>query len=40
LKKRKREEADDDAKNASYYEVVGVITKKLLFDQYPKSIMR
>lgn len=34
LKKRKREEGQVD------YEVVGVITKKLLFDQYPKSIMR
>ena len=22
------------------YEIVGVITKKYLFDQYPKSIMR
>lgn len=33
LKKRKR---DDDVD----YRVVGVVTKKLLFDQYPKSIMR
>jgi hypothetical protein len=35
LKKRKRE-----GDETNYYEVVGVITKKLLFDQYPKSIMR
>lgn len=34
LKKRTRDEGQTD------YEVVGVITKKLLFDQYPKSIMR
>jgi len=26
--------------NNTEYEVVGVITKKFLFDQYPKSIMR
>jgi hypothetical protein len=32
LKKRVGEKVD--------YEVVGVVTKKLLFDQYPKSIMR
>mmetsp|Transcript_21632 Transcript_21632/g.49933 ORF Transcript_21632/g.49933 Transcript_21632/m.49933 type:complete len:118 (+) Transcript_21632:66-419(+) len=35
LKKRKREE-DDQVE----YKVLGVVTKKLLFDQYPKSIMR
>mmetsp|Transcript_23175 Transcript_23175/g.38347 ORF Transcript_23175/g.38347 Transcript_23175/m.38347 type:complete len:129 (-) Transcript_23175:38-424(-) len=42
LKKRKREaeEGDDGNEPSSYYEVVGVITKKLLFAQYPKSIMR
>lgn len=35
LKKRKRNN-DDDVD----YSVVGVVTKKLLFDRYPKSIMR
>lgn len=27
-------------KNESQYDVIGMVTKKLLFDQYPKSIMR
>lgn len=35
MKKRKRD--DEDAVD---YQVVGLITKKLLFDRYPKSIMR
>lgn len=34
MRKRKREEDTVD------YSVVGVVTKKLLFNQYPKSIMR
>jgi len=33
MKKRKLEETTE-------YEIVGVVTKKFLFDQYPKSIMR
>jgi hypothetical protein len=33
MKKRKRDETAD-------YEVIGVITSKYLFNQYPKSIMR
>jgi hypothetical protein len=33
MRKRKREDTVD-------YSVVGVVTKKLLFNQYPKSIMR
>ena len=35
MKKRTKGEHNDVD-----YQVVGVITKKLLFDQYPKSIMR
>lgn len=34
LRKQKGSESDVE------YEVVGMITKKVLFDQYPKSIMR
>ena len=33
MKKRKRDNTVD-------YKVVGVVTKKLLFNQYPKSIIR
>lgn len=34
MNKRKRDEEEVD------YTVVGVVTKKLLFDRYPKTIMR
>mmetsp|Transcript_26354 Transcript_26354/g.38922 ORF Transcript_26354/g.38922 Transcript_26354/m.38922 type:complete len:105 (+) Transcript_26354:55-369(+) len=34
LRKRKRGESEVE------YEVVGMVTTKILFDQYPKSIMR
>jgi chromosome transmission fidelity protein 8 len=34
LKKRKRD------KGETFYEVLGLVTTKLLFDQYPRSIMR
>jgi hypothetical protein len=33
----KRQKCDDES---TAYEVVAVVTKKLLFDQYPKSLMR
>lgn len=33
MKKRKRDDTVD-------YKVVGIVTKKLLFNQYPKSIIR
>eukprot|EP00543_Licmophora_paradoxa_P012973 CAMPEP_0202470822 /NCGR_PEP_ID=MMETSP1360-20130828/82717_1 /ASSEMBLY_ACC=CAM_ASM_000848 /TAXON_ID=515479 /ORGANISM="Licmophora paradoxa, Strain CCMP2313" /LENGTH=51 /DNA_ID=CAMNT_0049096661 /DNA_START=36 /DNA_END=191 /DNA_ORIENTATION=- len=49
-KKRKRTDEDDYAENVDPgsggnvvmpgYEVQGIVTKKYLFDQYPKSIMK
>ena len=52
IKKRKRQEDsesenegddgvnDDNDEISCYYEITGVVTRKLLFNQYPKIIMR
>jgi Ctf8 len=40
LKKEHDSSADDDNKTNSQYTIQGVITKKILFNQYPKIIMR
>lgn len=42
LKKRKRSNSDQDScvKDSEEYEIAGIIKKKILFAQYPKSIMR
>ena len=44
LRKRKRssneEEEEDKKGNNVEFEITGMIKKKVLFDKYPKSIMR
>jgi len=39
-KKKRHKEGVDNHKNADvYYEVAGIVTRKLLFSKYPKAIM-